>query len=318
MKNSQVAVIFVLTTAVVLSAQNSVFQDNFDRTELGSNWDSCGQVAIVSGAMQLTHAVGTVTTCLPSPNWSQSKLLSPVSNFRDAAVEFDLDTTGGPGGNNGFEVWIGSFFVDITQHAGTCGNQVSLWSRIDGANKLLAQQCNIAVTSGRYEFSVSGPLVRFRSVSGPTPIDLQGNEPTPTESGPLFFRVNEETARLDNLAVTNKAFPVLKITMSKNTYLNGEAVTANLFLLQNPNPTEAKVELAVWLENPGIDPIILLNIGGDGSLTWPPNYSHELGPITFFTVDATFPRGNYALNSRMVNSGTKKFLSEDLNAFQIQ
>jgi hypothetical protein len=143
-------------------------------------------------------------------------------------------------------------------------------------------------------------------------------EPTLTESGPIFFRVNEETALVDNLVVTDKTLPRLRITLSKDVYVNGEVVTATQFLLQNPESTDAKVELALWLENPGIDPIILLNLGGDGSMTWPPNYSHESGPITLFTVDATFPRGDYALNSRMVNSGTKKFLSEDINAFKIQ
>ena len=173
MKNKRIAVILALTGVVMLPAQTSTFQDNFNRTVLGSNWDSCGEVTIVSGAMQLTHAVGTVTTCLPSPNWSRATLVGPVSNFRDAAVEFDLDTSGGPGGNNGFDLWIGSFFVNITQHAGTCGNQVGLWSSIAGVNKLLAQSCGTTINSGRYEFSVLGSVVRFRLLSGATPIDLQ-------------------------------------------------------------------------------------------------------------------------------------------------
>ena len=112
--------------------------------------------------------------------------------------------------------------------------------------------------------------------------------------------------------------PILKITMSKNTYVNGEPITAAIFLLQNLGSTQVKAELAVWFEFPGMEPISILNFGADGSFSLSPNLHQELGPVIFFTVTSSFPRGGYELNSRMVHPVTKKFLSEDINGFLIQ
>lgn len=108
------------------------------------------------------------------------------------------------------------------------------------------------------------------------------------------------------------------ITMSKDTYVNGEAVTAIAALLENQGSLDAKVELALWLEYPGLEAISLLNLGADGSFILPQNFSQDLGPFTIFTVSASFPRNSYALNSRMVNPVTNKLLSEDLNPFLIR
>ena len=112
--------------------------------------------------------------------------------------------------------------------------------------------------------------------------------------------------------------PTLRITMSQAVYLNGQTVTAMEFLLQNPSSTEVKVEFAVWLEMPGLEPISILNLGADNTLSMPPNLSQELGPLTLFAITPAFPRGSYAFSSRMVDPVTKKFLSEDLNPFLVQ
>lgn len=118
--------------------------------------------------------------------------------------------------------------------------------------------------------------------------------------------------------MSSELTPILKITMSKGTYINGEVVTASVFLIENSGPSQVKVELAVWLEFPGIEPISILNLGANSSLILPPNFSQELGPISLFSVTSSFTRGSYAFNSRMVNPVTKKLLSEDINFFMIQ
>jgi hypothetical protein len=115
-----------------------------------------------------------------------------------------------------------------------------------------------------------------------------------------------------------ETLPILKITMSKDIYVNGEVVTATGFRLENPGSMESKAELAVWLKIPGMNPVSILKLGADSSFILPPNFSQELGPFPLFTVNASFARGSYAFSSRMVNPVTEKFLSEDLNVFLIQ
>jgi hypothetical protein len=115
-----------------------------------------------------------------------------------------------------------------------------------------------------------------------------------------------------------ETLPILEITMSKSAYVNGEAITATGFRLENPGSTEAIIELAVWLEIPGIDPVSILKLGADSSFVLPPTFRQELGPFPLFTVNATFARGSYAFSSRIVDPVTEEFLREDLNPFLIQ
>ena len=113
-------------------------------------------------------------------------------------------------------------------------------------------------------------------------------------------------------------FPRVKITMSGTDYVDGQAVTATEFLFENPNAGQATVELAVWLEFSGLEPISIIKLGADGSFILPGNFSQELGPLTLFTVTSSLTRGRYAFNSRIADPVTNKFLSEDLNPFYIR
>jgi hypothetical protein len=112
--------------------------------------------------------------------------------------------------------------------------------------------------------------------------------------------------------------PILEITMSAATYVNGATVTATEFRLKNLGSEAVEVELGVWLGIPGISPISILNLGADGSVTIASGFDQNLGPVSLFLVDASFPRGNYEFGSRLVDPVTKKFMSEDLNPFAIE
>ena len=118
------------------------------------------------------------------------------------------------------------------------------------------------------------------------------------------------------ISATNPAS--LEIQLNDTTYVNGEMVTATDFRLKNPGTAPAKAELKVSLIIPGLAPISILNLGGDGTLQIAAGTNQNLGPLTLFTVNSSFPRGDYQLNSRVLNPVTGKLGSEDINAFTIQ
>jgi hypothetical protein len=112
--------------------------------------------------------------------------------------------------------------------------------------------------------------------------------------------------------------PVLAVTMSKNSYGNGETVTATDFRLTNPANTSCSIEFKAWLTIPGSTPASLINLGSDQSLSLSSNSDQSLGPLSLFTVTSAMARGTYEFSSRLVDPVTGKLLSEDLNSFEIQ
>jgi hypothetical protein len=109
--------------------------------------------------------------------------------------------------------------------------------------------------------------------------------------------------------------PILKITMSKTTYVDGDTVIASDFRPQNPGASPFAVRARLWLNVPGIGEITVV----DGDFTLPANFDQNTGPVTVFAVTQDFPpRGNWQLNSRMTNPTTGALLSEDINLFVIQ
>jgi len=189
-------------------AQNIVFQDNFNRMQLGPDWQIStgnGQVGIVNGALQLSNGGGGI---------SSATLIAPGTNLRDAAVSFDVDNGGPTRANNIMQIFIGSFDVAINQDT---SNDPVVFNRrsvkLNGPAGTLAAVGEIIIIPGRYEFSVSGSAVRFRNILGGTPIDLQAVDTTPTGPGPVIFAVNDEpAARIDNLLLTGLAQAPLILT----------------------------------------------------------------------------------------------------------
>jgi hypothetical protein len=112
--------------------------------------------------------------------------------------------------------------------------------------------------------------------------------------------------------------PIFLITINKSNYVNGDAVTATEFRLQNLGFTDEQIELKVWLGIPGIAPIGILNLGADGSFIVPNGLNLNFGTIKLFTVSSDLPRGGYELSSHMINPVTGSTISEDLNPFTLQ
>jgi len=117
------------------------------------------------------------------------------------------------------------------------------------------------------------------------------------------------------LAFATGFAPSISITMSQQSYAKGEAITVSELRLKNPNPAGAVIEVKIWLELAGQNPISILNVGSDGSFSFPQNFDLNVAPITLFRNDGTYSTGTYSLNARVFDPVTGLLYSEDLNPF---
>jgi hypothetical protein len=117
----------------------------------------------------------------------------------------------------------------------------------------------------------------------------------------------------------NFASPVCDIQLNKTTFVNGDQVIAQVARLANPGSNSVPVEVKLWFELPGSPPPVpFLTVGADGSFVLSPGFNQDFGPLDLATVQASFPRGPYSFNCRLLHAVTGAFLSEDFNPFQIQ
>ena len=176
------------------------YSDDFNRTAVGPDWQTCADVSIVSGALQFFNTSGTPTNCPnPTQNLAHAKLIANNTLVRNGRVQFDLENGGLTRANNVFQISFGFIYVDMQQD-NLAGRQ-NVWLRLPDQT-ILAMVNNIVITAGRYEFSVEGSLVRFRNVVGGTSIDLQTTYAGSMPAGHLEIGVNEDTVRVDNLVLT--------------------------------------------------------------------------------------------------------------------
>ena len=118
-------------------------------------------------------------------------------------------------------------------------------------------------------------------------------------------------------APPTSAAPMLEITLDRATYTRNDTVKCTGFRVMNLSSLPTRVHLKLWLTIPDTSPFYILDIGGDGGFALPGGFDRELGPVSLFTVTATFPPGSYDFSSRMLDPVSGAILSEDLNSFVI-
>jgi hypothetical protein len=111
--------------------------------------------------------------------------------------------------------------------------------------------------------------------------------------------------------------PQLSATLNQTEYKSGDSVTIQELLIKHTGNGARKVELKVWLSYPDRTTVSVLNIGSDGSLSIPGNFTQNLGSTTLFTIDSNTQSGMYIIGMRIADPITLAILSEDFKAFAI-
>jgi hypothetical protein len=112
-------------------------------------------------------------------------------------------------------------------------------------------------------------------------------------------------------------FPSISITLSSPAYSKGQRITVSEFRMKNPNAAAAVIEIKIWMELPGQNPVSILNVGSDGSFSFPPNFDQNVAPVTLFQNDGSYTPGSYYVSARVVDPVTGQIYSEDLNSFTL-
>ena len=123
---------------------------------------------------------------------------------------------------------------------------------------------------------------------------------------------------LDEILGFASGAPTVAITMSKSTYASGDLIHATEFTLKNPNDYQVAVEVKVWLSIPGQSSISILNIGANGSMSFPANFNSKLGPLVLFAVTSSTTKGTWKFCSRVLDPKTGELFSEDINEFVVE
>lgn len=110
---------------------------------------------------------------------------------------------------------------------------------------------------------------------------------------------------------------ICHLEVNGTSFVDGDPVNIQVFQVGNASAAPLAIEYKFWIEVPGLAPVGLSQGGADGSQILPAGFNFNLGPIPFFTVMPSFPRGDYAIGCRFVNPVTGAPLAESEAPFNI-
>lgn len=192
-----------IITVTQATDQSAVFFDDFNRTEIGNNWQiikAGGSASIVDGQLRLydPNSSGTQT---------QAFIVAEGTGLADATFTFDFDNGATQRQNNSTYIYLryadesNFYYVAINEdsYEPQLRQVVFIGKIIGGTGSLLTQPMNILLSPGRYEFSIIGHEVRFKNSAGGSSINLYVVDNETIFAGKAGFRVNEETSVFDNV-----------------------------------------------------------------------------------------------------------------------
>ncbi len=106
--------------------------------------------------------------------------------------------------------------------------------------------------------------------------------------------------------------------MSVPAYSEGDIISVSDLAVRNTADREVSVQLKVWLEARGIEPVPLMRVGADGSLLVPAGAELHFYRPRDLAVTASLPRGDYALRCRVLDPATGQILAERSVYFRVQ
>jgi hypothetical protein len=272
-----------------------------------------GASTVYSDASSFLAAAQTVQTIgfkAPSPT-----TLTPATPYVDSTTGTSFSVPDGQ-----FLYLVGSQF-----YQGTPYNQDLLVAATNSGGPVFINLPPLTTAVGLHYGGFAGGPFRFILSTGET-FDIPAGTPLGTlgfigftSSTPITSIVVGTTA-VDPIVIGDVLVgaPRCDIQLTRSTYTTGDTVQAAVFRLANQQAVSIPTEIKVWLGAPNATTTPVLNIGGDGSVILPAGFDANLGPISLFAVDDSFPKGSYEFSCRMIDLTSGRSLASSLNPFKIQ
>lgn len=181
----------------------TVFSDDFNRTSVGSNYQTSGNVSIDNGKLRLYNPNN-------STNDTEAFIIASRANLIDMAIAFDFDNGSSGWDNNLTYIYLryideNNFYrVKIVEDDSWTPDKryVYIERSYNGSIYTLTQSNSMLLNSGRYEFKVVYNDLTFKNVTGGSTINLNATDDKIYGSGRCGFGVSEETTTFDNIVLS--------------------------------------------------------------------------------------------------------------------
>jgi hypothetical protein len=126
-----------------------------------------------------------------------------------------------------------------------------------------------------------------------------------------------ETTPPEDPAAQPAEMPVVDLKLEHRTYHQGDTVQTSAFWISNPSTQSRDVELKLWIELPGLQPISLGSLSIEEKLTLEPGFNRNYGAMALLEISDDSPAGTCRIGARLTDPVTGDVLSEDIQSFTI-
>jgi phosphodiesterase/alkaline phosphatase D-like protein len=134
---------------------------------------------------------------------------------------------------------------------------------------------------------------------------------------PAVAIVSEEIDLPIGSAYQPSEFPVVDLGLERRSYLQGDLVQTSALWISSPSTQSRDVELKMWIELPGLQPMPLRGLKVGDKLSLAPGYNHNFGIMPLLEISKEAPSGVCRVGARLIDPVSGTVLSESIQVFTI-